>query len=574
MIGGLRRQVSRFAKADRGALLVFFAICCAAIFLIAALSFDLGKRASTQSELQSFADNVALAAAGELDGMPGALGRAQNAADQLIRDRVTFGEGNRLLAGAEDFTLTFYATLPTNEGAWSTALDASLSGNDVLARFARVEVNPVQVEWSFARILNVFSSAPLPGEDVIAEATAGYSAMACDVTPVFFCMPPAETGVDTAGIWDPANHIGDTLKLVTTSGGTANWGPGSMGFFDATGATDTASRCFGEGGADLYNCLMTVASRRTQCVENGTLAFQDGEVPGIIHRYFNVRMDRYIRGYRHLIRDPAFPAAPIVTKPWAAGSTCGGLGGIPITDATDFLPDDCFASGTCLQFAGEDRVGDGDWAAARMLYVDINYSVDDLTIGTIEAAERISVLAAEYHIDDPFRPGDATNPRRAEYAGYPVVPAGAMRWNYYNAEIAAAYFDEPAAAYLGDTVDLSGASSALRNDPIDLLEVLRPDGTIVARQGSSLPQCARNTTIEPRRRSFVAAAVDCNTQPINGPAIGRAAWFVELFILDVAEGGDVNGDLSFHVEVISPGLQNAGQSLTNGTFRNLAQLFR
>ena len=39
-------------------------ICCAAIFLVAALSFDLGRRASTQTELQSFADNVALAAAG------------------------------------------------------------------------------------------------------------------------------------------------------------------------------------------------------------------------------------------------------------------------------------------------------------------------------------------------------------------------------------------------------------------------------------------------------------------------------------------------------------------------------
>ena len=568
MIGGLKRRIRRFVRGEKGALLVFFAMCCAAIFLIAALSFDLGKRASTQSELQSFADNVALAAAGELDGMPGALDRAQTAADQLIRDRVTFGEGNRLLAGAGDFNLSFYASLPTNEAAWSTELDASLSGNDVLARFARVEVNPVQVEWSFARILNVFSSAPLPSEDVAAEATAGYSAMACDVTPVFFCMPPAESGVDTDGIWDPANHIGDTLKLVTTSGDIANWGPGSMGFFDIDGATDTASRCFGESGADLYNCLMTVSSRRSQCVENGTLALQDGEVPGITHRYFNVRMDRYIRGYRYLIRDPAFPAAPIVTKPWAAGSTCGGLGGIPITDATDFLPDDN------MSFCPDNRCGDGDWTAARMLYVDINYSVDDLTIGTIEAAERITVLGAEYHIDDPFRPGDATNPRRAEYADYPVVPAGAMRWNYYNAEIAAAYFDEPAAAYLGDTVDLSGASSALRNDPIDLLEVLRPDGTIVARQGSSLPQCARNTTIEPRRRAFVAAAVDCNAQPINGPAIGRATWFVELFILDVADGGNVNGDLSFHVEVISPGLQNAGQSLTNGTFRNLAQLFR
>ena len=82
---------NKFSRDEDGALLVFFALCVAAIFLIAALSFDLGRRASTQTEIQSFVDNVSLAAAGELNGFPGAMARAQTAAANLISDSYVFG---------------------------------------------------------------------------------------------------------------------------------------------------------------------------------------------------------------------------------------------------------------------------------------------------------------------------------------------------------------------------------------------------------------------------------------------------------------------------------------------------
>ena len=123
---------SKFARQEDGALLVFFAICAAAIFLVAALSFDIGRRASTQTELQSYADNVALAAAGELNGFPGAVARARRAAENLIEDKFTIGEGNRVLSGASDFSLTFYETLPDDEAAWDfeLAVDPTNTGFD------------------------------------------------------------------------------------------------------------------------------------------------------------------------------------------------------------------------------------------------------------------------------------------------------------------------------------------------------------------------------------------------------------------------------------------------------------
>jgi len=62
-----------------------------------ALSFDMGRVASTQSELQSFADNVALATAGELDGNADSITRAQAAAAAMITDTQTFGTNGQAL---------------------------------------------------------------------------------------------------------------------------------------------------------------------------------------------------------------------------------------------------------------------------------------------------------------------------------------------------------------------------------------------------------------------------------------------------------------------------------------------
>lgn len=68
-------------------MLVIWGVSFAVLFGIVALSFDLGRIAVTQTELQAYADNVALAAAGELDGKDDAIDRATAAAANLIADR-------------------------------------------------------------------------------------------------------------------------------------------------------------------------------------------------------------------------------------------------------------------------------------------------------------------------------------------------------------------------------------------------------------------------------------------------------------------------------------------------------
>ena len=110
-------KIKQFASREDGSLLVFFLISVVTILGIVALSFDLGRRASTQTDMQSFADNVALAAAGELDGQPDAIARATYAANNAIAAANEALKGG--VAGTNATlsieTLVFYSDLPATD---------------------------------------------------------------------------------------------------------------------------------------------------------------------------------------------------------------------------------------------------------------------------------------------------------------------------------------------------------------------------------------------------------------------------------------------------------------------------
>jgi Flp pilus assembly protein TadG len=96
----MRTRIKGFWLDQSGAILVFWGVSLAVLLGMVAISFDVGRMAATQSELQSYADHVALAAAGELDGRSTAITRATAAAANLVTDRQTYGSGAQTLAGA------------------------------------------------------------------------------------------------------------------------------------------------------------------------------------------------------------------------------------------------------------------------------------------------------------------------------------------------------------------------------------------------------------------------------------------------------------------------------------------
>lgn len=585
-------DVKKFKRQEDGAMLVFFALCAAAIFLVAALSFDLGRRASTQTELQSYADNVALAAAGELDGFPGAMARATRAAENLITDSFVFGSEadggtGRVLSGASDYQIEFYSRLLDDENAWPTStgtganaftepLDVTDPANDARARYARVIVNDVDVPWEFANIISIFSSDPLPDEAVDAEATAGFTSFACDVTPFFFCLPDATSADTGAGAdpetpnntWYPANHIGETVLLRSGGGPASSWGPGNFGWLDVRDAVpqdivDTSSDCAAETNqTDLLRCLIAAENSGIACFQNGLLSVLTGQAVGIESAVFNTRFDIFNATSGQSENDPNFAPAPLNMNGLNLGTdACAGNN--PPTGNTLPLPvDDCFTDATsCVEVGGVERFGDGVWERGRREYAEANYSRDAATPGVIDPAELVSVGSDVYHIDDPFRPDNALDSggnvvaRVAPFAGLPVLSLGASRFDYYSAEVAAIY----------------GGLNA--GDPVPTSNPLLGPG----RNETGLPTCSTETdntnySQNPRRRNFVAAVVDCDAQNIQGNSTEvRATYFIEVFLPQRIEGVS-NFDL--FVEIVDGPLNKGEEAITKGTFRNVVQLYR
>ncbi len=357
-------------------MLVLWALFLAVALGFLALSFDLGRVASTQSELQSFADQVALASAGELDGRPDAITRATAAAAGLIRDSQTYAVGANLLSGPGSYTITFLSTLPTNDRAVATAVTT----NARLARYVRIVVAQRTVRTPFAAANAAMNGNPATNvqSSVSAAATAGMTSWACDVTPLMFCVPNAS--------WRASSNIGNQI-LLRSSGGQSAWLPGNFGFMDVTEVPiDTAGPCNGLNGANLYECLVGAERGITGCIRTDTftLQTQPGQRNGLAAA-FNMRFDIY-QGNLHQKRTNSSyrPAANTVQGTRGTGNPpCRGNN--PPASNAMALPRD-------TNITGGNRFGNGSWNRAG--YVATNHGGTYPT-GTSATSTRYQMYLAE-----------------------------------------------------------------------------------------------------------------------------------------------------------------------------------
>ncbi|MES2145054.1 MAG: Tad domain-containing protein [Pseudomonadota bacterium] len=370
-------RINTFARAEDGTVLVLWAMFFAVALGFLALSFDLGRVAATQSELQSFADQVALAAAGELDGRADAIIRANAAAAGLISDRQTYAQGTTTLAGAGSYTLSYLSTLPTDDRAAATAVTT----NARLARYVRVQVARRSVMTGFAA-----ATAAMNGDagtnvqsNVAATATAGMTSWACDVTPLMFGVPNAS--------WRARDNIGDQI-LLRSGGGSAAWGPGNFGFLDVTSLpVDSTGPCDGLNGAGLYRCLVGAERGITACIRTDAgVDTQPGQRVGLAEA-FNTRFDIFQGSMNGRRTDPAYRPAPNTVQGTLprGGQTCRG-NNTDVSDAMALPRDNCLISGTCGRF------GDGAWN--RAAYVARNHR-GTYPAGTNASSTRYQMYLAE-----------------------------------------------------------------------------------------------------------------------------------------------------------------------------------
>lgn len=370
------RKLNEIRQSEEGVLLVFFGISLSVLLGMVALSFDIGRINATQSELQSYADSVALAAAGELDGKSDSITRATAAANNLIADTQTFGGGNRNLSGGADFTLLFLENLPASD----TTLLVGPNAAPEDARYVRVAVNAQTVGLSFAAAFQGIGGfgGPGPNNTVGAFATAGYTQYACDIAPLMFCVPQ---GVG----YNATSATGQMVHLRSGGSGQGAWGPGDFGFLDPTKVlVDPNGPCGGLSGGNLDRCLVGATGAITQCFAQSGVDLEPGQKVGNYEAALNTRFDLYRSSMNGSRNDAAYAPAPNVVKgivPNGAGASCvGNNSQDSFPDSWSLPRDTCFPQpwsppGTTTSCAHGGRFGNGTWD--RTGYLNKNHGGTD-----------------------------------------------------------------------------------------------------------------------------------------------------------------------------------------------------
>ncbi|WP_068109049.1 pilus assembly protein TadG-related protein [Tropicimonas marinistellae] len=352
------RTLRDLHREEDGTILVFWGVSLGVLLGIVALSFDLGRVGITQTEMQSFTDHVALAAAGELDGRTDSIDRARSAAANFIVDRKSFGDGDSTLAGTADYTLTFFETLPSSD--LSALTDVATDPRD--AAFVRVTATASTVEMTFAAAFSALTGASVEDRAVGATAVAGFTMFACDITPMMFCVP--------GPTWEADKNRGQTVALRAGGNGAA-WGPGDFGFLDVADGVyvDPNGPCAGMKSRELDRCLLGAVGNITQCFAKNGVDTEPGQRVGIEDAAINVRFDIFSANMKKFSSNPDYAPAPNAIDGILTEGCKAELNVVSNKDDTPLSvplpPDDCMP--------GCGRFGDGNWSVGRATYEDINY---------------------------------------------------------------------------------------------------------------------------------------------------------------------------------------------------------
>jgi Flp pilus assembly protein TadG len=290
----MRRRPANLLRDERGAVAASYAIALMGLIVVAGVGYDYTRMVAVDSELQNAADQAALAAATQLDGLEetspgaadGACARASEAAVNLLRNLTMLsndGSGNQITITPEpecdaEGRIRFWQDKDKNEAAET----------DQEARFVEVFVNPRQALYALTPVMATFRGSG----DLNAAAFAGVGSAVCKVPPIMICHPDPTQDID----WDDMEGIGVQATGHSTSNsgqggnaGTANtgntWSPGNFGFLQVEDA-DATNR-----NAALLRAL-AYANPPVDCVKVGDNRVSPGNPQGL-YDAINTRFDIY-----------------------------------------------------------------------------------------------------------------------------------------------------------------------------------------------------------------------------------------------------------------------------------------
>jgi Flp pilus assembly protein TadG len=230
-----------------GGVAIYVALIAAAMFGIIGLAIDASRAMIVHSEAQAAADAVALAAASQLDGTPGAIARADAAVANLVEN-----DQRLAAAGASAVAIAgvrYLDGLPNDDTLQIT--DDFVTTDPLRARFVEVTTAPLSHLNTFLRAVG--AAAPL---NITRRAVAGCNQMLCRSQPLMICNPAEATSIGAP--FDIDEWRGRQIRFLHQGGPNAAWAPGNFGYLSAGGtgvpvlvnalaSTNGANVCYGQG---------------------------------------------------------------------------------------------------------------------------------------------------------------------------------------------------------------------------------------------------------------------------------------------------------------------------------------
>ena len=399
MKGGTPRvragAVGRFLRCTSGSMtipaIVFFVVCMA----LGGMAVDLQRVYGAHSQMQAYVDDVALAAAAELDGQSGAIARSIDAACGApcgvgsANGPLVSGAGNRLKFATDNSLaverVIFFSAIgpdpgplaatPTGSdtptctyeaGAWTPANCNSSLTLDKSAKFVEVRAVSRSISYYVLPIANFFTTIFGQGSlqaQLQLKATAGFKAKVCDIHPVMVCNPSEPAG-NTNTRYPYTLTVGQQILMKASGNGA--WGPGDFGLLQVP--NDAGGVCNGNGAGAL-TCILALANPLTQCIDD-TINVKPGQAETTSNG-FNARFDIYQGSINKYQGNPLFAPSVNVTKGICKvnGGSCNYNGGNACPNNFDVAPSAApsmpFPRDSNLQAdtTGTVRFGNATWSA-------------------------------------------------------------------------------------------------------------------------------------------------------------------------------------------------------------------
>jgi len=480
-----------YIRSESGAVAIWVAATLATMIGIVALSVDLGRIATSDSELKWAADAAALAGARQLDGLAGARARATKAAMGELAGGATSGVG--LTANRDTYDqdtdaievvdVKFLSELGPGDGPTGD-VEATTDEN---ARFIQVIVEQSTVNNVFIEVLG--------GPDTVTvqqSSVAGYGSTICRIAPLMLCNPFEQT--------NPGASLTPGMGILIKDGGgqTSQWGPGNYALLEIPGLP----------GADAIRSAFAGLHGSPICFDPGRVTTKPGQAVSV-NAGLNVRLDMYHGNTTSMKNSPNhYPAKNVVKGLGDRGSSASTCD--PKTDDYDLYTgegdsaelvqyprDKCFYTNTCATLGSGARYGNGEWDKAA--YCQVNY-------------------------------GDPTCAAIASPTGKEIN----TRYGFYRAEVESGVVPQHANE---DVKNLCYSNKTWDELPI---------GTDVRDVGFDV------TANGPDRRVVVASLVNCEEQKalgnLNGHKTVEVAKWVLLFLTEAA--GQYGDQTEIFLEVI------------------------